>query len=140
MGESGKTARTVEAAILEVLREASGKMKAGDIISRLIEERDTTESTVRTKLSDMKKAGLISPAEYGYYKLDTDKGQPRSGDPSVEKKLIPPDAAIVIRHAETNEIWITIKIQCTVDVHDPINLTGGKPPTGGSDSIEGQVG
>lgn len=47
-------------------------------------------------------------------------------DPSVPEDVITPQTAIIVRNAETNEIWFTVEIGASTVVHNPIEFKWGK--------------
>jgi transcriptional regulator with XRE-family HTH domain len=47
-------------------------------------------------------------------------------DPSVEKRQVLTGAAIIIRHADTNEIWVTAELAFNITVHEPVSFVSSK--------------
>lgn len=111
-------AKTVGKCIAKTLQDAAEPLKAKDVITRVQSEMDVSEETIRSELSRMNKAGAVTQPKYAYYELS-------NSQQSVIGDLIPPDAAVVIRHPESNKIWITAKLSFEVTVHNPVELVRG---------------
>lgn len=78
---SQKAGRTLADDIKDVLRRSEHPVKSEDIVRRVLEKTDTTEGSVRTELSKLKKKGEIVSPRYARYSLpEAEKGEEQESE------------------------------------------------------------